>query len=62
MTTRKTKQEGVLIVCEDDEPVAMVRKNGETLFYKVEKMGFQDVAELLEADKPDIYGGSEKED
>ena len=50
MAERKVTQEGVLIVCDGEEVVAMVRKNGETLFYKTEKMGFGDVAEFMGAD------------
>jgi hypothetical protein len=49
--TKTTALEGVLIVCEDGQPVAMVRKNGHNEFYRIEPMGFEEIGELLGAGK-----------
>ena len=47
----KAQQEGVIIIFEGDEPTHMVRKNGEVLYYKLEKMSFGDHIEMLGANK-----------
>jgi hypothetical protein len=48
---RKSQQEGVIIIFDEhDEPAHMVRKNGEVVYYKLEKMGFGDHVEMLGAD------------
>lgn len=44
-------QEGVILIIEDDEPVAMVRANGHVTYFKLEPMSFQDHISLLNADQ-----------
>ena len=51
MNNKTAQQEGVILIFEDNEPVAMVRKNGEVRYYKLTEMGFGDHAELLGADR-----------
>jgi hypothetical protein len=47
----KSQQEGVIIIFDENgEPTHMVRKNGEVVYYKLEKMSFGDHAEMLGAD------------
>jgi hypothetical protein len=62
MPDKKSQQEGVIIIFDAIpegegkpvklEPAYMVRKNGEVVYYKLEKMSFGDHAEMLGADKP----------
>lgn len=47
MPERTTTLEGVICIFEDKELVGIVRKNGESIFYKTTKMGFDDIADLL---------------
>lgn len=42
-----TTMEGVICIFEDKELVGIVRKNGESIFYKTDKMGFEEIAHLL---------------
>lgn len=44
----QTQQEVVVVVEENGEVVAIMRKNGTTQFYKTRKMGFDDVSRLME--------------
>lgn len=44
-------QEGVVIIFEEKEPVAMVRANGSVKYYKLTEMSFQDHTALLKADQ-----------
>ena len=47
----KSAQEGVILIFNEvGEPIAMVRKNGHVVYYKLEEFGYQDHAEFLGAD------------
>jgi hypothetical protein len=48
--TNDAKLEGVICIIRDSALVAICRKNGSNEFYKVSKMGFDDIAELFGAD------------
>jgi hypothetical protein len=61
MPNKKSQQEGVIIIFDEIktgdrtterqfEPAYIVRKNGEVVYYKLEKMSFGDHAEMLGAD------------
>lgn len=47
MPNRNSQTEGVIIILEDNEPKYMVRKNGEVVYYLLEKMSFGDHEEML---------------
>lgn len=47
----KTKQEIVILFCEDNQPVGMLLQNGEAHFFKVSKANKEFVSNLLETDK-----------
>ncbi len=40
-------QEGVICIIENGDLVAIVRKNGEVIFYDTKRMGFDDIKHLL---------------
>lgn len=53
MDISKATVEGVICLFDDqDELIGIVRKNGDVIFYKTEKMGFDNVANLLGANMP----------
>jgi hypothetical protein len=52
-----TRQEIVMVFSEAGEPVGIARKNGTTTFYKLRKMTFDEIFDLLHAnDEPDETG------
>ena len=46
----KSTIEAVICVYKGEELVAIVKKNGENIFYNVDKMAFDDIAQLLNAE------------
>ena len=42
-----TTTEGVLVILEGDELIGIIRKNGDAIFYKTEKMSMEEIGELL---------------
>lgn len=48
---RTYQQEGVVMILEEDEPIAIVRANGSTKYYKLIEMSFKDHVEFLGADQ-----------
>lgn len=53
MDISKATVEGVICLFdEQDELIGIVRKNGDVIFYKTDKMGFDNVAHLLGAHMP----------
>jgi hypothetical protein len=51
MNEKTASLEGLLVIMEDGEPVAVVRKNGANTFFKLELMSFEEIGPLIGGNK-----------
>jgi hypothetical protein len=53
---KTTTKEGVILIWEDNEPIAMIRGNGTVQYFKLSSMGMEEHEELWSSDvvKPTI--------